>query len=183
MHNTIATVDEKPKALRARMRMMNSGPLFALAIAGTLSACGPAIEGVESGATVEGTETIEETETGEETETIQQAVDVPRLEVGYVYWSGYVTAISFGGQTAWLPDRVHTVEIQIRLHKRHPGGTWGAVSPFYAKRAGNSLVAQEATVGCVSGLYKVEAKGRVLFSGGWSPFEIRVSSPFSVYCE
>jgi len=122
MHNTLTTVDQKTKALRGRMRMMNWTPLFALAMASTLSACGSAIEGRETGETLDETETIDETETVEGTESLeetatnQQAVDVANLEVGYAYYPGYVSAIKFGGYTMWRPDKVHTVEVQVRLH-------------------------------------------------------------------
>ena len=152
--------------------MKNSRWMVGVGFALCLSACGAADGTVE-----------EMNPEGEPIEEVQQAVDVAGLTVGGNGVALLSGQIYFECVTWWTLDAVHTLESGCRLQK-FTGGAWVPVSPWYTQRGGKpySNVFSTARVRCVNGLYRAEGRGRILFSGGWSPLEYDLSSGTNIRC-
>jgi len=101
------------------------------------------------------------------------AVDVANLEITAVHEPHLENgAIHFQSMTWWHADANHKLEAGVRLLK-YQGGAWVVVSPWRNSTGGKpySNVWANGYSRCVPGTYAGQGRGRVLFSGGWSPYE------------
>jgi hypothetical protein len=149
----------------------------------SLFACGAHDgDGARDGETLE--EWTEESLTEESLGEAEQAVDVANLVITAVH-APHVDGgmIHYQSMTLWQADANHKLEAGVRLWK-YTGGAWVAVSPWRNATGGKpySNVWANGYSGCVPGNYRGQGRGRVLFSGGWSPYEYLTGDSASVRC-
>ena len=114
----------------------------------------------------------------------EQAVDVANLVITSVHAPHVESGqIHYQSMTLWQADANHKLEAGVLLQK-YQNGAWVVVSPWRNATGGKpySNVWANGYSGCVRGTYRGQGRGRVLFSGGWSPYEYATGASAAITC-
>jgi hypothetical protein len=158
-----------------------AGCAFSLVACGAHDGDGAHGDGVREGEALE--QWTEESLEGSLSEA-EVAVDVANLEIHAVHPPHVDNGpIHYQSMTLWRADANHKLEAGVRLWK-YTGGAWVVVSPWRNATGGKPYqnVWANGYSGCVPGTYRGQGRGRVLFSGGWSPYEYLMGGSAHVAC-